>query len=43
MKSVEELDVFQLAHKMTLRVYRATKSFPDRERFGLSSQLRKAA
>lgn len=43
MKSVEELDVFKLAHEMTLGVYQLTKAFPEDERFGLSSQMRRAA
>ena len=36
MKSVEELDVFKLSHEMT-------KNLPDEEKFGLTSQMRKAA
>ena len=43
MKSVEELDVFKLAHEMTLRIYQITKNFPAEERFGLVSQMRRAA
>jgi four helix bundle protein len=43
MKSVKELDVFKLAHEMALEIYRVTKDFPDEERFGLISQMRRAA
>jgi four helix bundle protein len=43
MKRVEELDVFKLSHSLTLEIYRITKSFPDEEKFGLISQMRKAA
>ncbi|MFC1823020.1 four helix bundle protein [Thermodesulfobacteriota bacterium] len=43
MKSVEELDVFKLAHEMVLAIYNITKSFPEDERFGLVSQMRRAA
>ena len=43
MRSVEDLDVFRLAHRLTLDVYRVTKSFPKAEQFGLTAQLRKAA
>ncbi|MGD8387660.1 MAG: four helix bundle protein [Desulfobacteraceae bacterium] len=43
MKSVEELDVFKLAHEMALKIYTMTQSFPDEERYGLSSQMRRAA
>jgi four helix bundle protein len=43
MKRVEELDVFRLSHSLTLEIYRITKSFPEEEKFGLISQMRKAA
>ena len=43
MKSVEELDVFKLAHKLTLKVYSVTVNFPKEETFGLVSQMRRAA
>lgn len=43
MRKVEELDVFKLSHSLTLEIYRFTKSFPDEEKFGLISQMRKAA
>jgi len=43
MKKVEELDVIKLSHSLTLEIYRLTKSFPDEEKFGLISQMRKAA
>ena len=43
MKKVEQLDVFKLSHSLTLEIYRLTKSFPDEEKFGLISQMRKAA
>ena len=41
--NVEELDVFQLVHGLTISVYRITESFPNDERFGLVSQMRRAA
>ncbi|MBI3985474.1 MAG: four helix bundle protein [Lentisphaerae bacterium] len=34
---------WQKSHEVTLRVYGATKSFPADERFGLTSQMRRAA
>jgi len=43
MKSVEELDVFKLSHEMTLAIYEMTKNFPEEEKFGLISQMRRAA
>lgn len=38
-----ELIVWQKAHQFVLNVYKATKSFPKEELFGLTSQLRRAA
>ena len=34
---------WQKAHQFVLLVYRTTKSFPDFEKFGLSSQFQRAA
>jgi len=42
MQDFRKIDVWQVAHKLTLAVYQATKSFPDSERFGITSQLRRA-
>lgn len=39
----EDLAVWQKAHQMVLQVYRITGGFPTEERFGLSSQMRRAA
>lgn len=39
----EDLEVFKLAHQLTLRIYQITGSFPRAETFGLTSQLRRAA
>ncbi len=39
----EELEVWQVAHKITLDTYRATARLPSDERFGLVSQMRRAA
>jgi len=41
--SFEDLGVWQKAHQMVLNVYRITGSFPAEERFGLTSQMRRAA
>lgn len=40
-KSVEDLDVFQRSHKLTLELYKLTEDFPFSEKFGLVSQDRK--
>lgn len=41
--SVEELEVFKRAHKVTLKIYKISKEFPADEKFGLVSQMRRAA
>ncbi len=43
MQDFRNLDVWKRSHELTLAVYRATKLFPDDERFGLTSQLRRVA
>ena len=40
---LEEMDVFKLGHELALDIYRQTAMFPDIERFGLISQMRRAA
>jgi len=42
-KSFRDLVVWQKAHALTLAIYRTTESFPVHERYGLTSQLRRAA
>lgn len=37
------LKVWEKAHKLVLDVYRATKTFPKDEIYGLTSQMRRAA
>ncbi len=43
MQDYRELQVWQRSHKLVLALYRATQSFPSAERYGLVSQLRRAA
>lgn len=38
-----QLDVFKMAHELTLDIYRVTANFPKEEIFGLSSQMKRAA
>jgi len=41
--SYRDLDAWKLAIRMTRFVYRASERFPSDERFGLTSQIRRAA
>jgi len=41
--SVEQLEVFQLAHQLVLRIYDLTRGFPREEQLGLSAELRRTA
>jgi four helix bundle protein len=43
MQDFRQLKVWQKSHALVLRVYGATTTFPDSERFGLTSQMRRAA
>ena len=43
MQDFHELKVWQKAHQLTLKIYEVTHSLPDDERYGLTSQLRRAA
>ena len=39
----EKLEVWQLARVFKTRIYRMTETFPDYEKYGYSSQLRRSA
>lgn len=43
MQDFRKLEVWQFAHALTLNMYRYTRRLPDDERFGLISQIRRAA
>ena len=43
MKSFRDLNVWQAAVDLSLLTYHLTSNFPDHERYGLTSQMRRAA
>ena len=42
-RSFRDLMVWQRAHEFVLAVYRFTETFPEREKYGLAHQMRRAA
>ena len=43
MRNYKKLRAFELADELVVAIYHCTKSFPNDERFGLTSQMRRAA
>jgi four helix bundle protein len=43
MRNYREYRVWQAAHKLTLDIYTNTRSFPEEEKYGLVSQMRRAS
>lgn len=43
MQDFTKIEAWKGAHALVLRVYRVTKDFPQEERYGVISQLRRAA
>jgi len=43
MRNYRDLVVWEKAHRLTLAVYKNTRAFPNDERFGLTSQMRRAS
>ena len=43
MRNFKKLDVWFKSHQLTLEIYKVTQNFPDDERFGLTSQIRRAS
>lgn len=42
-KSFSDLIAWQEGHKFAILIYQETKNFPDDEKFGLTSQMKRAA
>ena len=43
LKNYKELKVWQKSYQLCLDIYKITKTFPKEERYGLTSQIRRAA
>ena len=43
LKNYKELNVWQKSYEFCLKVYRITAKFPNEERYGLSSRIRRSA
>jgi four helix bundle protein len=43
LKNYKELKVWQKAYGLCLEIYKVTRTFPKEERYGLTSQIRRAA
>jgi len=43
MQDFKQLRVWQRSHALVLRIYMATSTFPDSERYGITGQMRRAA
>ena len=43
LKNYRELKVWQRSYRLCLEIYKITKTFPNEERYGLTSQIRRAA
>ena len=42
-KMESKLEVWKLAHQLTLEVYKVSKNFPSSEMYGLTSQIRRSS
>jgi len=43
LKNYKELSIWQKSYQLCLEIYRITKEFPKEERYGLTSQIRRAS
>ncbi|MBX3009243.1 MAG: four helix bundle protein [Melioribacteraceae bacterium] len=43
MRDFKKLKILERGHKFTLKIYKITSLFPQEERYGVTSQLRRAA
>ena len=43
LKNYKDLNVWQKSYELCLKIYRITAKFPNEERYGLTSQIRRSA
>ena len=43
MQNYRDLEVWQRSHQLTVSLYRVTVTFPDTEKFGMTSQIRRCS
>ena len=43
MRKFEELPIFKQSHNLVIKLYKFTETFPDSEKYGLTSQIRRSA
>ncbi len=43
MRDFKKYDIWKLSHVFTLKIYKLTKSFPQGETYGITSQIRRAS
>ncbi len=43
LKNYKELNVWQKSYELCLKIYKITAKFPNEERYGLTSQIRRSA
>ncbi|MEM9953787.1 MAG: four helix bundle protein [Chloroflexota bacterium] len=43
MQDFRKLQIWQLSHELTLKLYKVVSSFPDSEKYNLTSQIKRSA
>lgn len=42
-KDFYDLEVWKIAHKLTLEIYKITENFPKEEKYGITNQIRRSS
>jgi four helix bundle protein len=43
LNSAKDLDVYKKAYQLAMAIFRVSKTFPDEERYALTSQIRRSS